>query len=710
MKIAQKLLFAILAMSLLLLTGAGLPILVTTQHALRTQIQTSLDNTANHQLERIETLNKSVAVEANDLAFKSQLRILLDQYNAAPSDKAQADLNAALVDVQNSQGTFHRLYVTNPQGRVVGSTDSSLLGQDYSGTKVFRAGGQQANTSLFVRSATGELDQYIAVPLTLLGRPIGMAIAEATAASYLVVARDYSELGTTGESYLTRPLGNGHWQYLTRLRFKNDAALTTASGPPTSTTDYRNHTTLLTTKAVPGTDWVLVAKIDTAEVDAPVMRMRTLLLGVLGVAAGLAVLVAWYLSRTMTNPIKRFTEVVGRIRAGNLNERVQVKSRDEIGALGNAFNEMTSSLLESRARLIASILSLSQGFVMIDQAGNIITVNVATRRLLKLPTTSKESDYTMKSLFGRMEKFDIAASVSKCLQDKKSIEARDVAFEGSFFNIFISPILQGEQARGVVVLISDETEERIIQRSRDEFFSIASHELRTPLTAIRGNTDMILNYYPEQMKDPDLQAMMADMHDSSIRLIDIVNNFLDMSSLEQGKAGFAIAPFDPLAVAKSAVAKVEKTAAAKQLSLKLTAPKGALPPKLMGDQERVQKILVALLDNAVKFTERGSITITLEPTATALQFDVADTGRGISPEAQKLLFHKFQQATASILTRDDTSATGLGLYISRLMAQGMQGKLYLKRTELGKGTVFTLELPLNGATPQPPAAEKPPLK
>jgi signal transduction histidine kinase len=245
---------------------------------------------------------------------------------------------------------------------------------------------------------------------------------------------------------------------------------------------------------------------------------------------------------------------------------------------------------------------------------------------------------------------------------------------------------------GSVMIMEDTTEKKVMERSRDEFFSIASHELRTPLTAIRGNADMILEYYKEQLKDPSLKEMVSDMHNSSVRLITIVNDFLDTSRLEQGKIEFKTAPFDVVQLVRDTLREYDVTGSRRKLSLELAEVKGSLP-LVMADRDRTRQILINLIGNAVKFTEKGGVTISLEPSDKKMKISVTDTGKGIPVESQHLLFHKFQQAASSILTRDDTRGTGLGLYISRLLAEGMAGSLELGHSEAGKGSTFVVELP-----------------
>ncbi|HSX05053.1 MAG TPA: ATP-binding protein [Candidatus Saccharimonadales bacterium] len=691
-------------MALIPIVAIGVFSYFNTQKALNQEISSQLTNTLNRKTEAINQIIQQNGTVLEVFADYGNVRLLTGAYNDAPSASITRQLNQVLAIRRADNSGIRRIHVLDTHGQVEASTDNRFLDHDYSKSRVFQVGSKGIDVSMFFKDIDGLPAEYLTGPIVLQGKTVGVAVLEYQVDSLSLITGDYVDLGQTGEAFMVGPNDAGQQVNVAPLRFNDNAALTPYkhSGTGRQTRDYRGHLVLQKTTKLDSTGWRVGVKMDQDEVYAPVYQLRNLTLGIILVTIVLVVLVGWYFSHYITAPIIRFTQVVSRIRAGNLTERVQIKSNDEIGVLGTAFNDMTSDLLESRARLMASVLGLSQGFIMADHDGHVITINNAARRLLKLPETDSDTtSHTLRDIFARVEKFDVTTSVTQCLQDKRSLEARDVTFEGSFFNIFLSPIVIGDQSNGAVVLITDETEERIIQRSRDEFFSIASHELRTPLTAIRGNSDTILQYYKEQLKDPDVHSMISDMHDASIRLINIVNDFLDMSSLEQGKATFTIAPFDPQEVTKAAIAELSNAAKAKNLPIKLNTPKTALP-QVAADQERTQKILVSLLDNAVKFTDKGSITLTLEASESTLHFSVTDTGRGISPEAQKLLFHKFQQATSSLLTRDDTSATGLGLYISRLLAQGMEGTLYLGATEEGKGTTFTLELPLATAPKQAP--------
>ncbi len=359
--------------------------------------------------------------------------------------------------------------------------------------------------------------------------------------------------------------------------------------------------------------------------------------------------------------------------------------------------ERTQELSDTKAKLDSSIENMPVGFFIIDISGKPLVVNGLAYKNLGAKN-SEDAYEILKNIL--KEKVDIPDYLHNCDENSKTLAYRDIIMpDGRFLKISLAPVLsedteqQTKKCTGVVVLVDDITEVRVAERSKDEFFSIASHELRTPLTAIRGNTSMILEYYADAVKDPELRAMVDDVHDSSIRLINIVNDFLNVSRLEQGKMQYDIKEFDINKLIDETIKEYNVTGSRKKLSLNYQ-----LPPKVstlvLGDSDKVRQILINLVGNALKFTEKGGVTISLENDDKHAKVSVADTGRGIPATQQALLFHKFQQAGSSLFTRDTVGGTGLGLYISKMMIEGMKGEIKLEKSEEGKGTTFSISLPL----------------
>jgi len=355
---------------------------------------------------------------------------------------------------------------------------------------------------------------------------------------------------------------------------------------------------------------------------------------------------------------------------------------------------------EEQSQLLASINSLPLGFIIIDLKNNLLIENEATDRILGL-SQFEGADIFLKGDVSLIEErlkgfFDFRANYEKCVNEKKSIDFKEVAFENKFLRIFLAPILSAKGAQqeiiGVAILMEDITEAKVIERSREEFFAIASHELRTPLTAIRGNASLIEDFYAEKINDKEVSQMVADIKSASVRLIGIVNDFLDISRLEQNKMEFKKENFDITALIQEAVRELEKVAAQKNLYLK--AEENGSLPMIAADKNKTKQVLINLIGNAVNYTREGGVSVKAEKENNFLKVCVSDTGAGIAPENQTLLFRKFQQAGEKILTRDMTKSTGLGLYISKLMVESMGGTIGLAKSEFGKGSVFCFALPV----------------
>ncbi len=352
----------------------------------------------------------------------------------------------------------------------------------------------------------------------------------------------------------------------------------------------------------------------------------------------------------------------------------------------------TEELKEARAYLVASINSLEQGFILVNDELKIQLTNGMAQLLMN--NNDNLIGAGLAQAAGSIP-WDVKLPqvVQSVLVSKQSQKMQATAADGRFYVVFVTPVLAGNEVLGAAVIIEDITEQRILERSKDEFFSIASHELRTPLTAIRGNLSMAREYYPEAMKDESLSGLLKDAHDASTRLIEVVNDFLDSSRLEQGKMTFRLEPIG-LKDSLATVQKDLKSLLAEHHSRIAVSGLEGLP-EVQTDAARLQQILFNVLGNAVKYAGEGTIKVAAKHDGKFVRLSVIDQGKGISPENQKLLFHKFQQAGDSILTRDNTKGTGLGLYISKLLATGMGGDVVLDRSEEGKGSTFVISLPVS---------------
>ena len=341
---------------------------------------------------------------------------------------------------------------------------------------------------------------------------------------------------------------------------------------------------------------------------------------------------------------------------------------------------------KEKARLMSSIDNLPIGLVMTDNEYNIILANHAVYGIL---------DHGNESLGSKINSIvNIKKLGSQSVKEKSLLDAGQVEYFKKFVKIHFAPVLSGLgefDVIGTVILLEDVTRDVQMEKSKDEFFAMATHELQTPLTAIRGNAEILDQIFGNKINNQDFTEMIDDIRSASKRLIDLVNDLLNMSKLELGKIRFDKEKFSLPKLIAEVLRELETTAKDKNIDLKFLQSKESMP-LAFADRNRAQQVLINLVGNAIKFTDKGYVTIKLTEEQNQIFVKVIDTGIGIDPEKNSKLFSKFEQAVDG--NRENRPGTGLGLYISKLMVEGMGGKLYLKSSELGKGSVFEFTLPI----------------
>ncbi len=243
-----------------------------------------------------------------------------------------------------------------------------------------------------------------------------------------------------------------------------------------------------------------------------------------------------------------------------------------------------------------------------------------------------------------------------------------------------------EQKRITADLAMEKERAELANKSKSMFLANMSHEIRTPLNAILGYAQLLA---ADKTVDRETRERLEYIHEAGVKLLGLINDILDLSKIEANKLSVKLAPFNLYDELQTVVQLVKGRANAKSLSLvrSITLPEDAV---VESDRQKIAQILLNLLSNAVKFTDVGEVELICEARENSVYFAVRDTGSGLSDREIADLFNPFTQGDSGVRAGQ---GTGLGLSLSQRLAQLLGGEI-LVRSKLGKGSLFSLELPL----------------
>jgi PAS domain S-box-containing protein len=386
-------------------------------------------------------------------------------------------------------------------------------------------------------------------------------------------------------------------------------------------------------------------------------------------------------------------------------ERDLKKSRSEVDQ---------QSLL--RKMLIASA---SEGVIAVDDSGLIVDFNPAATRLFGWPRESAIGSRAI-DLLSRPESKAVYASIFSGAEPWDApVEMPSQRLNGTRCDIEISVMrCPPQECIAHILFINDLSERREARKALEQaralieashrtkmsFLAVASHEIRTPLSTILSALELINS---SQLSESNREYLSAALT-ASDSLLNLVNNVLDVARFETGDLGLTNADFQPRALLQEIEWQFRVDAARANLTLKMEID-SALPAAIHGDRDRLRRILVNLVGNAIKFTECGGIRIDCrshpaDAGCVRLDFEVHDTGMGIPAVFRERIFDSFEQAGAALTTT--FGGTGLGLSICRQLVNSLGGEIELKASSR-EGSVFAFHVVMNRALPAATATDSP---
>jgi len=262
-----------------------------------------------------------------------------------------------------------------------------------------------------------------------------------------------------------------------------------------------------------------------------------------------------------------------------------------------------------------------------------------------------------------------------------------------FSSLLIRSVIREVEAREEIELLAKDLEKanvrlRELDKLKSEFVSIASHQLRSPLTAVKGYASLILEgsfgKAPEAIKEA-----VEKIFDSSQTMVASVEDFLNVSRIEQGRMKYEMSVFDVGDLAKKVIEELEPIAQKKQLKLSYSSE--SKENQVKADIGKIKQVISNLVDNAIKYTEKGSVDVNVSQSDDKIRIAVNDTGIGISAQTLPRLFDRFVRDRNA--NKVNVSGSGLGLYVAKQLVEGHKGRVWAESKGEGKGSTFIIEIP-----------------
>lgn len=426
---------------------------------------------------------------------------------------------------------------------------------------------------------------------------------------------------------------------------------------------------------------VLRVSLYLKDINTLLMRLRNNIWIIVLLVTLLALIGAFIFTYNLSRPVKELTLASRRLAAGDFDTKVFLKNRDELKELAQSFNFMSEEIknlfdkLSRRKEELGSIVSsIEEGLLALDKDGKIFLSNESFNRIFQ--SKSVEGQYYWEAV--RKPEF---SKLVKRVQEDKQNYSEELDLDGRNYLCSAAFLPSGEE---IVITIHDLTEIRNVERIKKDFVINVSHELRTPLTAIKGYVETL-----EEEVDEKAKEYLEIIKRHTDRLILIIKDLLLLAELEEKEVKMEMEKVDIKSLLENILTIFEQQLKEKKLKVELNVLNEV--PTIQGDPFSLEQMFINIIDNAVKYTKKGKIGISLKKEDKNLSIEIEDTGAGIPEEHIPRIFERFYVVDKS--RSRHLGGTGLGLSIVKHIAQQHSGEVRVEST-LGKGTKFTVLFPL----------------
>lgn len=404
--------------------------------------------------------------------------------------------------------------------------------------------------------------------------------------------------------------------------------------------------------------------------------------GILLVVMPFSLFLSLRLVKKIIDPVKELESVTLKMTHGDYKIRANINTNDELGTLGNSFNNMAEQLqikirevIDNQNKIESILKSMESGVIAVDNCNMVISINPCAESLLGI-----KKNIVGECLLDHIKDYDIIRFLEQDDVNDKEIKIRHPIERD--FKIKKSAMVDGMEGVGKVITFQDITDINRVELMRSQFVANVSHELKTPLTSIKGFAETL-----KFVKDDETREKFLDIIDKEAeRLSRLINDILVLSNIESNLA-VDMHEFEPGSVIEEVINIMRKTAINKNIKLEF---KDNSNEKIFGDRDKFHQLALNLIENAIKYSKdtSGKVEVLSYNEDKYYCLRVKDNGLGIPKEDISRIFERFYRVDKS----RKKGGTGLGLAIVKHIVKIFNGEIYVK-SELGVGTCFEVKIP-----------------
>ncbi len=324
---------------------------------------------------------------------------------------------------------------------------------------------------------------------------------------------------------------------------------------------------------------------------------------------------------------------------------------------------------------------MEEGMILLDQDLKILAINQAAINFSQV--SSSDLDFKGLCFFDIFRDRQLKEKILEALEEDDGNFYYEIHQDGKILDLLFSKVEQNNKEIGYVILLVDETKEKLLEIQRSEFSANVSHELKTPLTSINGYAEMLM---AGLVKEEDTKKFAGIIYDEGRHLLSMIEDIIKISKLDEEKIALEKEDLDLIPLAKKVMDNLAAKAQANKVNTKFIGPDSLV---LNTNKGLITELLTNLYDNGIKYNrENGSLTLEIKEDVKNVFIIVSDTGLGISKEDQARIFERFYTVDKSHNKKD---SSGLGLSIVKHIVRILDGDIILK-SDLGQGSTFTIRL------------------